>query len=289
MKFKSLSLVSLLGMVFLLSGCNGITVLDPEGPVAKSQYDLILWSLLMMLFIVVGVFTAFTIILIRYRDRPNHPQHDAEQEGNKLLEFIWTVIPILIIAALAVPTVQVIFGLEHPAKSKEKEALTIRVVSSQWKWIFVYPEQGIETVNYVNIPEDKPVKFKLTSAQAMTSFWVPALGGQKYAMSGMMTELTLIAGHPGTFKGKNTGFNGEHYTKMTFKVHAQSKKDFQQWVNQAQKKAPDLTEKKFIQILQPAVVDKMTFSSTHLQWVNIMKHPEYATKHINHKPPTSSD
>ncbi|HEU5141345.1 MAG TPA: cytochrome aa3 quinol oxidase subunit II [Bacillales bacterium] len=289
MKLKFLSLLSLFALVMVLGGCDPITVLNPEGPVAERQYHLILWSVAMMLFIVIGVFTAFTIILIRYRDRPGHKNHDPEHEGNKSLEVVWTVIPILIIIALAVPTVKAIFSLEHPAQSEQKEAMTIRVVSAQWKWIFVYPKKNIETVNYVNIPEDVPVKFKLTSAAAMTSFWVPSLGGQKYAMSGMQTELTLIADHPGTYQGKNTNFNGEKYTEMKFKVHAQTKEDFKQWAQNAQKQAPKLTEKKYIEILQPDTVEKMTYSSTHLQWVNIVKHPEYAIKHINRKPPTSND
>lgn len=282
-KFKLLPLLFSAVLIVLLGGCSNMKVLNPEGPVAKDQTHLIIWSIGFMLFIVLGVFIAFGIIVFRYRDRPNHPRHDPEQNGSKLLEVVWTAIPIIIIIFLAVPTVKSIFGLHHIAKPNQK-AMTIRVVSSQWKWIFVYPKQHIETVNYVNIPANVPVKFKLTSAEAMTSFWVPQLGGQKYAMSGMMTQLTLEASHPGTYQGKNTNFNGKHYTDMNFKVHAQSKKDFGQWVQKVKKTAPKLTKKKFISILQPDLVNRMTFSSTHLKWVNIAKHSGYAIKHTGRVP-----
>lgn len=269
-KFKLLPLGLIAVMVFVLGGCSNLSVLNPQGPVAKNQAHLIWWSIALLSFIVIGVFVAFTIIIIRYRDRPNHPNYDPEQEGSKLMEFIWTAIPIVIIILLAVPTVKSIYHLEHPTAKTQPNVkpMTIRVVSAQWKWIFVYPKQGIETVNYVDIPAGVPVNFKLTSAAGMTAFWIPQLGGQEYAMAGMMSHLILEASHPGTYEGKNTNFNGKGYTKMKFKVHSLSKKDFQQWVKKVKNTAPKLTKKKYINILQPDTVGQMSFSSTHLKWVN---------------------
>ncbi|HET7658479.1 MAG TPA: cytochrome aa3 quinol oxidase subunit II [Bacillales bacterium] len=287
-KFKLLPPAAFAVLVFLLGGCSNLKVLNPQGPVAKDQAHLIWWSLGFMLFIVVGVFTAFTIIVIRYRDRPDHPNHDPEQHGSKLLEFIWTAIPIIIIICLAVPTVKSIYHLEHPTAKTQPNVkpITIRVVSAQWKWIFVYPKQGIETVNYVDIPAGVPVKFQLTSAAGMTSFWVPQLGGQEYAMAGMMTDLILEASHPGTYEGKNTNFDGKEYTNMTFKVHSIPKQEFQQWAQNVKQTAPKLTEKKFISILQPETTGKMSFSTTHLKWVDFsrMKDAGYAVKHYKMLP-----
>jgi cytochrome aa3-600 menaquinol oxidase subunit 2 len=277
---KLIALVPLT-VLFLLSGCSGITVLDPQGPVAREQYDLIMWSILLMLIIVLVVFICFTIILIRYRERPDHKGHDPEHDGNKLLEVVWTIIPILIVIVLAVPTVKTTFDLEDPPEiSKDKETLTIQVTSADWKWIFSYPEQGIETVNFVNIPEDIPVKFKLTSADSMASFWVPSLGGQKYAMAGMQTELILQADQPDTYKGRNANFNGEGFTDMTFEVHAKTQRDFEQWVEKTAQTSPELTEKRYRQILDRSTVEEMAFSSTHLDFVNHMHNPEY-TLEIN--------
>lgn len=269
----------------MLSGCsNGITVLDPEGPVAKEQYELIMLSIVLMLLIVLVVFVAFTMIVIRYRDREGHRGHDPEQEGHRWLEVVWTVIPVIIVTILAIPTVRTIYDLEDlPEESKHQEPLVIRVVSSDWKWIFTYPEQNIETVNYVNIPADVPVKFKLTSAESMTSFWVPALGGQKYAMAGMETELILEASEPGTYEGRNANFNGKGFTHMKFQVHALQKDAFQQWVKKVQRTAPKLTEQKYISILEPGLVKKMTFSSTHLKYVNHVQNPTYALRHTGER------
>jgi cytochrome aa3-600 menaquinol oxidase subunit 2 len=273
--------------VFLLGGCNQIKVLNPQGPVARDQYHLILWSLGFMLFIVLAVFTAYTIILVRYRDRPDHKNHDPEQEGNKWLELLWTVIPIIIVIALAVPTVKTIYELEHPATHSANAAkpITIRVVSTDWNWVFVYPKQGIETVNYLNIPANVPVKFKLTSASSMSSFWIPSLGGQEYAMAGMMTHLTLMADHPGTYVGRNANFNGKEFAKMKFKVHAMSRDKFQAWAKEIKNKAPKLTEKKYLDILHPGNTNKKSFSSTHLSFVNHVKEPAYAVKHTEILPP----
>lgn len=277
---KRISLLSFC-VLFLLGGCSeGITVLDPQGPVARQQYDLIMWSVTLMLIIVLAVFISFTVILIRYRERPGHKGHDPEQEGSKRLEVLWTVIPIIIVIALAIPTVRTIYDLEElPEATKHKEPLTIHVTSANWKWIFSYPNQEIETVNYVNIPENVPVKFKLTSAESMTSFWVPSLGGQKYAMAGMQTELVLQANNPSTYQGKNANFNGKEFTHMTFEVRALKNGEFKQWVKKVQNESPELTEKKYISILQPGLVEEMTFSSTHLQWVNHAHNAEYALKH----------
>ncbi|HET7628174.1 MAG TPA: cytochrome aa3 quinol oxidase subunit II [Bacillales bacterium] len=284
-KWKTISLSTLLLSVFMLSGCN-IKVLNPQGPVAEDQFQLILWSLGFMLFIVLVVFSAFTIILVRYRDRPGHQNHDPEQEGNKWLELLWTVIPIIIIICLAVPTVRTIYALEDPPKqSKDQEPLTVRVVSSDWKWIFVYPEQGIETVNYLNIPADVPIKFRLTSAGSMSSLWIPSLGGQEYAMAGMMTQLILEADHPGTYVGKNANFNGKLFQKMKFNVHAMTREDFQAWAEKVKKNAPKLTKEQYLNILEPGVSAKKTFSSTHLSFVNHVKEPDFAVKHTEILPP----
>jgi len=287
-KLKLLPLAVFAVLVFMLGGCSNLSVLNPQGPVASNQAHLIWWSIGLMLFIVVGVFTAFTIIVIRYRDRDDHPKYDPEQEGNKFMEFVWTAIPFIIIILLAVPTVMSIYHLENPTAKAQPNVkpMTIRVVSAQWKWIFVYPKKGIETVNYVDIPAGVPVKFQLTSDEAMTSFWVPQLGGQKYAMAGMMTQLILEADHPGTYKGKNTSFDGKEFAKMKFKVHSLSKQKFEQWATNVKKTAPKLTEKKFISILQPGTTGKMSFSTTHQKWVDFakMKDASWGVKHYKTYP-----
>ncbi|MBA4493184.1 cytochrome aa3 quinol oxidase subunit II [Paenactinomyces guangxiensis] len=265
--------------VFLSGGCSRLTVLDPKGPVAEQQKDLILWSIGFMLLIIAVVYVLFTWILVKYRERKNHKGYNPQQEGSKILEIVWTLIPVLIVIALAVPTVKTIYALEQPPKeTAHKKPLVIHATSVNWKWIFSYPEQNIETVNYINIPKGRPVLFKLTSADSMSSFWIPSLGGQKYAMAGMETQLYLQADHIGTYEGRNSNFNGRGFAKQEFTVKAQTEEDFNQWIKETQSKAPKLTKARYDDFMQEGHSQEMSFSSTHLEWVDHAKDPEYALR-----------
>ncbi|WP_090831990.1 MULTISPECIES: cytochrome aa3 quinol oxidase subunit II [unclassified Bacillus (in: firmicutes)] len=260
--------------LLFLSGCEtNMVVFEPQGPAARAILDLINWSLIWMLLIVVFVFGLFGYIVWKYRERKDNLDYEPpEEHGSTLLEIIWTGIPILIVIALTIPTVKTLYSLEEVPKGYEdKEPITINVTSADWKWIFSYPEEGIETVNYVNIPEDRPVHFKLTSASTMQSFWIPALGGQKYTMGKMETDMYLVADNPGSYEGRNTNFNGKGYADMQFEVLSQTQKDFDEWVKEVQKTAPKLSEKKYEQLLEPNNLGRLTFSNTHLEYVDHSK------------------
>ncbi len=274
--FVSLFLIALT----FVSGCSELAVLDPKGPVGIQQKDLIIWSIGFMLFIVIVVFVLFTLFIVRYRERPGNKDYEPPQEeGNKFLEILWTVIPILIVTALAVPTVKTIYALEEPPKAtSHKDPLVIHATSVDWKWIFSYPEQEIETVNYLHIPEDRPILFKLTSADSMAAIWIPRLGGQKYNMAGMYTELYLQADEPGTYKGRNANFTGEGFAKQTFIVTAQEKEEFDEWVEDTKATAPKLTKETYDKLMLKGNTDRHTFSSMHLEWVDHAKQPDYAIK-----------
>ncbi|MFC2946846.1 cytochrome aa3 quinol oxidase subunit II [Virgibacillus sediminis] len=257
--------------LLLLSGCSELTVLDPKGPVAESQRDLILYSLIFMLGIVAVVFILFTIMVVKYRDKPNRKRGDYKPDlhGNRKLEIIWTMVPIMIVTALSIPTVSTLFDLEQPPKSSaDQDPLVIYATSADWKWFFSYPEQGIETVNYLHIPTDRAVEFRLSSADSMAALWIPALGGQKYNMAGMQTSLYLQADEPGIYQGRNSNFNGEGFAEQTFKVYAETSSEFQSWVESTQHTAPELTQKKYDDLLEPGLSETMEFSSTHLEWVD---------------------
>ncbi|AOC92905.1 cytochrome aa3 quinol oxidase subunit II [Bacillus sp. L381] len=277
--FKPLLLLAMLAVVFVLGGCSDISVLDPKGPVADQQKDLILLSIGFMLFIVGVVFVLFTIILVKYRDRKGKDSgnYKPDMHGNTFLEVVWTVIPILIVIALSVPTVQTIYSLEKaPEATKDKEPLVVYATSVDWKWVFSYPEQDIETVNYLNIPVDRPVLFKISSADSMASLWIPQLGGQKYAMAGMLMDQYLQADKVGTYEGRNANFTGEHFADQKFNVKAVTQKDFNNWVKKAQSDSPKLTKEKYDELMLPENVGKLTFSSTHLKYVDHGQDAEYA-------------
>ncbi|QDP42191.1 cytochrome aa3 quinol oxidase subunit II [Radiobacillus deserti] len=268
-------IIPLVLLLAVLTGCEtNMVVLDPQGPVAKTQANLIIFSMIMMAVVVIVVFALFAYIVWKYREKPeNMDKEPEEEEGSKALEITWFVIPVIIVAILSVPTVMATYDLEDiPEAYDHEEPLVIHVTSADWKWIFSYPEQGIETVNYLNIPEDTPVLFKLTSTGTMQSFWVPALGGQKYTMANMETKLYLVAENPGTYLGRNTNFNGKGYAHMDFEVESQTSEDFNKWVQEVKETAPTLTKEKYVEIVQPGQVGRMTFNDTHLQWFQHSNH-----------------
>ncbi|AZB44687.1 cytochrome aa3 quinol oxidase subunit II [Bacillus sp. FJAT-42376] len=277
---KPIILFGALMSVFLLGGCSQMAVLDPKGPVAAQQRDLIMLSIVFMLLIIAVVFVLFVLIIIKYRERPTNMGYEPpEMEGSKFLEIVWTVIPIIIVIALSIPTVQAIYSLEEIPESEhaDKKPLVVYATSVDWKWIFSYPEENIETVNQLYIPEDRPIEFRLTSADNMASFWIPQLGGQKYAMSEMEMKLYLQADEPGTYEGRNANFTGEGFTDQRFKVYSQTEQDFAAWVEKS-KSAPKLKEEQYEKLMFPGHTKPMTFSSTHLKFVDHAKDAEYAER-----------
>ncbi len=268
---KLVYVLTLLLIPLILAGCESkLLVFDPKGPIARSLTDLIVYSIIFMLVIVIVVFVLFGYIVWKYRARKDDGDFEPKEEkGNHWLEITWFTIPVIIVIALMIPTTKTIYEVEDiPQGYEEEEPLVIHVTSADWKWIFSYPEQDIETVNYINIPADHPVQFKMTSAGTMQSFWVPELGGQKYTMANMQTNLYLVADNPGSFYGRNTSFNGQGYAHMEFEVQAQTQDDFNEWVNDVKTTAMDLTEDKYAEILEPGNLGRMTFNQTHLQWID---------------------
>lgn len=284
-KLKPLSLLLFLALPLMLAGCSTPEVLDPKGPVASQQSDLIILSIIFMLTIVAVVFVLLTIILVKYRERKDHDKYSPELHGSMLLETIWTIIPIIIVVILAVPTVRTIYSLEEAPQPKTAEAanedpLVVHATSINWKWVFTYPDEDIETVNYLHIPIHRPVEFKLTSADSMAALWIPSLGGQKYNMAGMQTTLYLQADHVGTYDGRNANFTGEGFNEQRFKVYADEEADYQQWVEDVQNSAPELTQYEYDNLLIPGVYDKTDdgtaeFNGTHLQWIDHSKDANY--------------
>lgn len=250
--------------VVLLSGCGEqFIVLDPKGPVGESQKDLIWISTILCSVVIIPVLVLTLIILLRYRDKPNRKaSYMPEWAHSTKLEVIWWSIPIIIIGILAVITTKYTFALE-PSKpiESEKKPITIQVTSMDWKWLFTYPEQGIATVNYLEIPEDVPVRFQLTSATAMNSFWIPQLGGQIYTMSGMSMTLFLQANEPGLYFGSGANFNGRDFAKMTFKVKAEPQNEFDSWVRQTKSMSPALTQEGYQALTEPGPSNEQYFSS----------------------------
>ncbi len=246
-----------------LSGCGkNYLVLNPQGPVAKTEYNLIIISTILIAIIVIPVLILLFYIIYRFRDRPGSTApYEPDWAESKTLEFLWWGIPIVITLFLSIYTVRTIFTLVKPPPTTNKQAITIQVTSLDWKWLFQYPDQKVATVNYVEIPAGVPVQFVLTSGGPMNSFWVPELGGQEYTMPGMAMRLWLQANKPGTYFGSGANFSGEQFAHMKFNVIAKSQADFNDWVNQVKTTAKPMTQAKYEALQQPGVSNKMTFSS----------------------------
>ncbi|MCP8713682.1 cytochrome aa3 quinol oxidase subunit II [Staphylococcus arlettae] len=269
-KFKSLLL--LFGSLILLSGCSNVEVLNPKGPMASDSKFLIIYSIIFMLVIMAVVLIMFAYFLFKYRLRNN--DESGKMHHNSLIEFIWFVIPVIIVIALAIPTVKSLYQYEAKPEKKD-DPIVIYATSAGYKWFFSYPEEKIETVNHLTIPKDRPVVFKLQSMDMMTSFWIPQLGGQKYAMTGMTMDWTMTASETGTFRGRNSNFNGEGFARQVFDVHSVSQSDFKDWVKDAQSKKV-LDQDTFDKQLLPTTENKeLTFSGTHMAFVDPAADPEY--------------
>lgn len=269
MKLKWAILGALITMVAVLTGCEPLTVLDPKGPQAQTQADVIWISIAIMSFIVITVFAMLIYMLIKYRASKQPDTYEPPHiEGNAIVEAICVGIPILIVTVLSVISVQSTYKVEAtPEVYKDKEPLVIYASSSDWKWHFSYPEENIETLNYLYIPTDRPLEFRLYSHGAITSFWIPQLGGQKYAMSDMITTLHLGADSPGEFMGRNANFSGEGFAENTFNVKAMPQQEFADWVKEVKQTAKPLTEEKFAELLEPGHLGQLTFTGTHLDFM----------------------
>ena len=247
MKLKGALIMVMVTIATILSGCEPLLVLDPKGPQAERQASDIMLSIGIMSVIIIGVTIALFIILFKYRASKQSPDYEPPHiEGNPWVETILVGIPVLIVAYLSFVSVQSNYIVEAtPAEYEDQEPLVIYASSSNWKWHFSYPEEDVETVNYLYIPADRPIEFKLYSFGPITSFWIPQLGGQKYAMADMITTLHLAADDPGEMVGRNANFSGKGFAENTFNVTSMTQADFDEWVKEVHETADPITEEKF--------------------------------------------
>jgi len=230
--------VALIGTFIFVTKGRDIPVLNPQGTIANEQYTLILITVGLGVFVVLPVFILLFSIAWKYRAGNKKAKYDPELEGNRGLEILWWAIPCLIILALAIITYISTHALDpYKALQSEKNPVKVQVIALKWNWLFVYPDNGTATLNYLNIPEDTPVNLSITSDAPMNSFWVPALAGQVYAMSGMTTKLHLMADSTGSYNGATANISGPGYADMRFKVYSLSESDYSAWI----KKAADST------------------------------------------------
>ncbi len=218
-------------------------VLNPSGDIALQQRRILFFTLSLAAIVVVPVFVMLISFAWRYRAGNKKAKYRPEWDKNHWLEIIWWGVPIIIISTLAVVTWQSSHSLDpYRALESDKKPVEVQVVALQWKWLFIYPELGVATVNHLPIPEKTPIHFTLTADAPMSAFWVPSLGSQIYTMNGMKSQLHLIANHTGSFEGYNTNINGKGYSSMKFMVEAKTGAEFDKWVQSTKKQSPTLDQ-----------------------------------------------
>ena len=259
---RLLGLLPLFGTL-LLGGCNW-TLLNPVGQIGIEERNLIITATLLMLLVVVPVIAMTFIFAWKYRASNKDATYAPKwSHSTKIEVVIWTV-PILIILALGVLTYKSTHALDpyRPLESDVKP-LTIEVVAMDWKWLFIYPEQGIATVNKIVFPANTPINFRITSDTVMNSFFIPGLGGQIYAMAGMQTKLHLIANHNAELDGISANYSGAGFTGMKFKAIATSQADFDAWVNEVKASPKQLDQAEYAALSKPSQNNPVALYSSY--------------------------
>lgn len=233
------------------SGCalaQGVTFLDPAGPVARSELAHF-WTIAALSSVaVLPVLLLLPFIIWRYR-QGGKGSFAPRWEYSRPLEIAMWGIPVVIVAILSVQLVRNTLALDpyRPIVS-DQPTLTVDVVALNWKWLFLLPEQGVASVDALVIPQDRPVEFRLTSDSTMQSFMVPALAGQIYVMPGMITRQNLLADRQGLFFGRNTQFNGPGFAGQSFAVQVADAAGFEAWVARLRRNAPSLDDATYAQL-----------------------------------------
>ena len=216
-----------------LGGCSE-GVLDPKGPIAAAERLILFNAVGIMLAIVIPTVLATLGVAYWFRASNKGASYRPDFKYSGRLELLVWSIPAMTVFLLGGLAWVSSYDLDPPKPiASTAKPVRVQVVSLDWKWLFIYPEQGIATVNQLTIPVGTPVSFELTSSGVMNSFWVPQLGGQIYTMAGMTTRLHLQADHPGTYRGVSANYSGEGFADMRFAVDAVPAGTFAQWVDAA--------------------------------------------------------
>jgi cytochrome o ubiquinol oxidase subunit 2 len=236
-----------------LGGCKSV-LMNPQGPVAAGEMTILFNALAIMLVIVVPTILATLLFAWWYRASNTRARYRPEFVYSGRVELVTWSIPILVVLFLGGLTWVGSHELDpaEPLPSKTP-AMNVEVVSLDWKWLFIYPDQGVASVNELVVPAGTPIHLKLTSASVMNTFFVPQLGGMIYTMNGMADDLNLQAGQPGVFYGQSAHFSGDGFSDMHFNVQAVSPAQFAAWTNQTRSAGPSLDEPTYVALAKQSL------------------------------------
>lgn len=258
---RPMALIATLSAPLILGGCD-LVVMNPSGDVARQQADLILWSTFLMLLIIVPVMALTVLFAFKYRASNRDAEYEPDWDHSTRIELVIWSAPLLIIIALGALTWLATHKLDPyrpldriaPGKpiAADEKPLEIQVVSLDWKWLFIYPEQGVATVNELVLPADRQVRFRMTSSTVMNTFYVPAMAGMVYTMPGMETKLHAVMNKVGTFEGISANYSGAGFSDMRFPTITTDQAGFDQWVQQAKGASARLDSARYLELEKPS-------------------------------------
>ncbi|RYG59996.1 MAG: ubiquinol oxidase subunit II [Alphaproteobacteria bacterium] len=246
-------------LAIFLAGCEAV-VLQPSGDIAAQQRDLLLLSTLLMLVIILPVMYLTVHFAWKYRASNTQAEYDPEWDHSTKLELVIWACPLLIIICLGALTwlgthlldpYRPLTRLDTTRMvTEDTKPLEVQVVALDWKWLFIYPEYGIATVNELAAPVDRPINFKITASSVMNAFYIPALAGMIYAMPGMETKLHAVINHPGRYDGFSANYSGDGFSHMKFKFNGMPEEDFAAWVEKVKSSQTYLNRELYLSKLE---------------------------------------
>lgn len=262
-----------------------LVLLQPSGEIARRQHEILRFAFWLSMFVIIPVFILLISISYKYRKNNKKSAYDPEWGHNRKLETIWWGIPIFIIIILSLVTWRTSHTLDpYKELSNSNKPIEVQVVALQWKWLFLYPNEGIASVNYLQIPEDRPINLTITADAPMNSLWIPKLGGQVYAMNGMSTKLHLIANELGEFNGVSSNISGEGFADMNFKVTSVNQYSFNQWIESIKTNQNNLDYENYSKLSEAGVLEEPKyFSSFDLNLYNKIIDKYMSHSNSNHE------
>lgn len=249
-------------LMLALAGCNAdIAVLQPTGYVGKGLRDLIVVSFVLMMCIVVPVMIAVVVFAIKYRASNKKAEYLPDWDKSHKLEFWMWIIPISIVSVLAVLSAHYTNKFEPSHQQGSGPVLQIDAVAMDWKWLFIYPQYGIATVNEIYAPTGQEVRIQMTAENSVNAFWVPKLGSILYAMPQMNSKLHLIADEDGVYDGRSANYSGGGFADMNFNWHSVSKADFNSWIAKAHQSRQKLDRAAYLELAKPSEKNAIRYYS----------------------------
>jgi len=255
--------LSVLCATAFLGGCSNLVLFDPKGPIGETERLVIITAFALMLIVVIPVVVMALWFPWKYRASNTSAIYSPKWSRSARIEWIIWLIPAVIVSGLGILVWNTTYHLDpyKPIDSAVKP-VSIEAVSLDWKWLFIYPAQNIAVVNELVFPANVPLSFRITSGTVMTSFFIPQLGSQIYAMAGMQTRLHLMADAPGSYAGQNQQFSGRGFADMNFTATAMSREQFEAWIQKVRQSPDKLDRVRLAALEKPSIRYPVTYFSS---------------------------